>query len=57
MSCENCPNFEECREFSLNLNRDSDYKELHPDLVREVERYIEKCKEDCAEWESGGIIL
>jgi len=54
MSCENCPNFEECREFALNLNRDSDYKELHPDMIREVERYIEKCKEDCAEWESGG---
>ena len=54
MSCENCPNFEECREFALNLNRDSDYKELHPDMIREVERYIEKCREDCAEWESGG---
>lgn len=54
MSCGNCPNLEECKEFALNLNPDSDYKKLHPDLIREVEQCMEKCKIDCAEWKSGG---
>lgn len=54
MSCGNCPNLEECKEFALNLNPDSDYKKLHPDLIRKVEQCMEKCKIDCAEWKSGG---
>lgn len=54
MSCGNCPNLEECKEFALNLNPDSDYKKLRPDLIREIERCMEKCKIDCAEWKSGG---
>lgn len=54
MSCGNCPNLDECKEFALNLNPDSDYKKLHPVLIREVEQCMEKCKIDCAEWKSGG---
>lgn len=55
MYCEDCPNYEECKEFALNMNENTNYKDLSPNCIREIEWYLAKCKANCQLWKSGGV--